>query len=978
MRSLVLLPFLGLCGAISTLPAATDLRIDGLDPSIYSDPWKVGLMLAVDTPNPVFSWSIPPPPTGQRGVQVAAVRVIVQLMMGRCSYDGNTSSPCTAWDSGAVKTTHTHLRYEGPPLVPSRRFCYSVWWQSNKGTWAPVSEHACFETGVSDWGKSVWIGDDHLNQLRKEVTVPEALMELAVGARIYASGLGWAQIFLNGQRISYNESLGVGWTRYDKRALYTTYSVLPLLRRGTNAIGVALGYGWRDTLYFPPKFAYDSGSGYTAKALRLILSLQMSNGSWVDLAWTDSSWKGVLGPVVFDSVYDGEVYNASREQPGWTEANFNQSAWTPVADISNEGWAVSTTMRAQAVPPIRNLAILAAVKATAVGTGHFIYDFGHDLSGYCRVTLPNYHVPKNTTFTIRHAEALIHPPYGTYGVNNSFLYYENLRSALATDKYTFSGNEIPGQVWEPTFTYHGFRYAEVTGWPCPDPKSCTPPDIKLVHIRTAIDVTGRVNTSEPLVNAIQRMVVGAIGSNAMSVMTDCPQRDERLGWLGDVHASAQTIELNYDIRAFMDQYLEIIVDDQNPTLGTIPDVVPYYRYGGMPGDPSWTTAFPELLWSRYRLGGTLVPYGKHREALFKLLQHMTATVTNQGGFGNMTDWGYYGDWVPAKAADKPSILYTSAASYISALRKSYLMATAYGDTELAKEYIATYKKMRKCFLDTFFSTKTYAFENGGQSAQAIGLDATEISVKEGLAEAYQVLMHRVGDDDYKLTVGVLGNKVIWDQLANSGNHTALNKLLKQTLYPSFGYMHTNNIEPATVNLWELWDAPAEGPGMDSRNHHMFASVGAFLYRYAGFSGLENNPPAIDLKVGGCCGGLSSGSVQTKLLHGTVKFSWDLSPATKASSANVTLPSGVGAILHIPIPHKETCTIRLYDHESLIFSGRIKSSTSKLSISDVDGIMEARVEKASRSLLLRIASGEFKFSMESNLWIPHGPGVDPNM
>jgi len=621
-----------------------------------------------------------------------------------------------AFRSWKIEGEDVSFRYQDDwyPLKPGSRYCFTVEYETSDGYVAPRSEKACFEMGLGHskeaWGQSSWIGSDDLKVLRTEFDISPMLLQRASSARLYVSG-SWGQYYVNGERVSVNESLGVGWTRYDKKCYYATYSILPLLNSSRNALGVALGQGWRDLANFPPKFeAGDLGfvlnpnateilpgrtemkgllsksPTWTARVVRMIVKVRTDDdGVWHTVAQTtgkdnkkmkeqknDTVWQGTPGPVTLDSIFNGETYDAPEAEKisGCFSPHYsptNASLWAAVPNIGGEAWARRAVMVAQPIPPIRQQETVAPLSIRLVGmsedgkNGHFVIDFEKNRAGVCRVLLPK--GERGSNITIRHAEATMHAPYGYFGENGQFLYYDNLRSARATDSYIFSGaSDEAGQFWQPAFTYHGFRHIEIFHWPCGNPTAngvdgddddddnnvfglptyalrCKNfPRIQMVHFRTDMDQHGDIRSSNPVVNSFWEMALGSLSSNLMSIPTDCPQRDERLGWMGDAGSSADISALAFDVAAFHNAFLELIEDDMS-TNGSIPDVVPFYRYGNKPADPSWSSAFIFIIYSRYHISGDIRPYEKHCGGVELYLENMYRQYERRGGFEGMEKSG---------------------------------------------------------------------------------------------------------------------------------------------------------------------------------------------------------------------------------------------------------------------------------------------------------------------------------------------------
>eukprot|EP00466_Bigelowiella_natans_P013037 jgi/Bigna1/72497/fgenesh1_pg.20_\ len=1073
----------------STLSPAEGLRVDGLDPKRFAQADNVGLVLAIDNSNPVLSWWVPPPPLKFRGAKIISSHVTM--------WQAEEKKAFRSWK---IEGEDVDVRYQddGYPLKPGSRYCFAVEYETSDGELAPRSEKACFEMGLGDgekaWGPSAWIGSDDLKVLRTEFDVSRLLMQKASTARLYVSG-SWGQYYINGERISVNESLGVGWTRYDKKCYYATYSVLPLLNSSRNALGVALGQGWRDFANFPPRFEpgdlrfeqapnvtqvlpgraemkglLSKPPKWTSRVVRMILKLRTNDGVWHTIAHTTGKkmkkkvgieeqqattsstgpnatvWQGTLGPVVFDSLYDGETYDAREAQriTGCFSPHYsptNSSLWGPVPNVGGETWAKRTTLVAQRTPPIRQQETVAPLSIrnkedSLVGmsedgkSGHFVIDFEKNRAGVCRVLLPK--GERGSNITIRHAETTMHAPYGYFGEDGQFLYYDNLRSARATDSYIFSGAlDEAGQFWQPAFTYHGFRHIEIFHWPCgnagngvdDDAKAfglptyalrCKNfPRVQMIHFRTDMDQHGDIRSSSPVVNSFWEMALGSLASNVMSVPTDCPQRDERLGWMGDAGSSADIsalvlyrivdlflfttiMSVAFDVAAFHDAFLELIEDDMS-TNGSIPDVVPFYRYGNQPADPSWSSAYVFILYSRYHIAGDVRPYEEHRDGVKLYLENMHRQYERRGGFGEMEqsgvkEWGTYGEWVAADKEQRPNATYVSGFNWILTLQQAAEMAEAAGDTHHSALYRKNASRISRDFINTYYDHSSHTFGRGGQTELSLALRLNLLDSKETMRVGAR-LAERLENDGGAWGVGMFGFKYILQSLVKTKHAGAAFDLLMNMSDPSPGFMLSNDLEPATTNLWEIWDAIDQGGNMDSRNHHMYSTIATFLFELAGVEG--NQEPGLGysqktplrLVVGGVSTNISSACSKTKTGRGPFEFCWEvkkegmmtekqqrLSAASSSSSSsaltsfNVALSLGIYSNVTVPLVGRSSLFTRKGVHVKIeesgkeIFEGTLHRHTAELSHKPVAGLHRLAYDPQSNSLEFLLSSGKFDFQV----------------
>jgi alpha-L-rhamnosidase len=786
--------------------------------------------VGIDVAQPRLSWVLE---HSTRGERQTGYQILVSLKPDVAAGD--------AWDSGKIAGNQSvHVAYAGKPLASGQTYYWKVrYWDSGDHA-SPYSPAGRFEMGLlesTSW-KAAWIGG--ANQFRKEFTLPAR----PVRARAYVAGVGYYELRVNGRKVG-DHVLDPAWTTYDKRVLYTVYDITERLRQGPNALGVMLGEGW-----------------LKSRALRMQIYAELEDGKNVDVA-TDGTWKTMAGPIQSDSVYDGEMYDARLETPGWDRASFDDALWKPAQTIEGPKGVLS----AQMMPPIRVTDTIAPVKMTTTRPGVYIYDLGQNISGVVEMRVRG---PRGARVQLRHAELLYDD--GTLNV-------ENLRAAKATDVYIVRGDGHE-EIYQPRFTYHGFRYVELTGYPGA-PRFAT---LRAKVVRSDVRPTGGFTSSKQLLNQIQRNIVWGIQDNLHSVPTDCNQRDERMGWMADAHLYAETAMLNFDMPAFYTNFLRDIHDVQGDD-GTITDTVPH-RYGSRPADPAWGLAYPLLTWYMYEY------YGDRRilEQHFAGVKAWTDYLRGRSHDG-ILDYSYYGDWVPIERT--PGNLVSTFCYYWSADLVSR-MAAILGKTGEAESYGKLAGAIKDAFNTKFWNAETGKYGTGTQSAQILPLFLNMIP-----GDRRGQVMGALRDDlvytrDTHLTTGILGTKYLFPILTSTGNSDLAYELATQTTYPSWGYM----VEHGATTLWELWQNKT-GPSMNSHNHPMFGSLGAWFYNaLAGFNpdaakpGFERvviAPQVVrDLKW-------ASGSLDT--IRGQVVSSW--SRSDNGLRLEVTIPVGSQAEVRIP-------------------------------------------------------------------------------
>lgn len=749
------------------------------------------------------------------------------------------------WDSDKVESADfIQVEYRGSALASDVKYLWRVrYWDAN-GNVSPWSEVASFWTGLlqpSDW-QAHWITGGNL--LRAEINVPHEVKQ----ARIFIAATGYYELHINGAKIG-DHVLDPAWTDYSKRVLYSAYTVD--LHRGPNAIGVLLGRGWY--------------SKVTNQPPKLICQIQDSDASGKRLlVASDEHWRAYKSPVTMDDIYNGETYDARLEQDGWDMPGFSP-AGDPVQTVDLPGVVLS----AQMMPPIKVVDTLIPHKMLEAAPGIYVFDFGQNFSGWARIKVRG---PAGTRVQIRYAE-IVNP--------NGSLMVDNLRSARSTDTYILRGDP-EGEVYEARFTYHGFRYAELSGFP----EVPTIDSIRGREVHTAVDSIGSFSSSDALLNGMQHLFLWSIKTNLASVPTDCDQRDERLGWMGDAHLSAETAIMNFDMAAFYTNFLRDIRDAQG-SEGEVPNIVPYInRFNpSRVGDPSWGVAYPLIAEFMYE------NYGDRRilEQHYAGLKAWADFLHGRAPDGTV-NYSYFGDWVAIEPTPK---LLAATWAYIKSLDIVAMAADVLGKTEDAAQYRALADSARSAFNQKFRTPDGY-YGTGSQASQVLALNA---HVMPGRAEGSS--MSRLLDDvnyyhNVHLTTGILGTKYLFPVLASRGNADLAYEVLTQRDYPGYGFM----LAHGATTLWELWQERT-GPEMNSHNHHMFASAGTFLYNVlAGINRGEGIAYANIRIEPELVHDLTWTSASTQTVHGLVSSSWNR--VGNGYKLKVTIPTGSTASVHLPL------------------------------------------------------------------------------
>jgi len=892
MRTFVrLLLFLGWAGVIygAEGPAApTDLRCEYL-----SNP------KGIDVQRPRFSWVL-------HHSERAQVQTAYQILVGS-SAEGLGRDAGDIWDSGKVDSSDsTQVVYAGKALSSGKTYYWKARYWDAAGNASPYSAGAQFEMGLlsrDEW-KGQWIEG---NLLRKEI----ALEGKIVRARAYVTALGYYELRINGEKAGRNV-LDPAFTTYPKRVLYTTYDVTQRLRSGKNAFAVMLGGGWA-TLgkrFFDPEV----GPYYRAPALLLQVNIEFEGGKTVSVV-SDGSWKATQGPILSDSVYDGEEYDARREQPGWDQPGFDDSTWSATQTVEGSKGVLS----AQMMPPIRVVDSMVPRSIANPRPGVFVFDMGQNMSGWVQLRVQG---PAGTQVTLRFAE-LVYP--------DGMINRENLGEAKSRDIYTLKGE---GQeTYEPRFTYHGFRYVEVTGFPgAPGLDSLRG---RVVH--TAVGAAGSFVASKQILNDIQRLIHWSQLTNLFSIPTDCDQRNERQGWMGDAQATAEEAMMNFDMAAFYSNFIRDIRDAQFPD-GSLPDTVPR-KYGGVPGDLGWQTAYPLLCWYMWQQYGDRRILEENYDSLKKYVGFLRSHAQD-----NVYRLHWEGDWV--ELAHTPGD-YIGDVWYYYDVSLFSKMAQILGRAEEAASYGQLAGQIKEALNRTFFDAHTDNYANGTQTANAMALYLDLVPKEHREAVVRSLTDDIVYGHNTHVTTGFIGVKFLMPLLTTLGRSDLAYDLAVQTTYPSWGYM----VERGATTLWELWQEKG-GPAMNSHDHIMFGSVGAWFYNALGGInlGAESRGYQHIRIVPQIVEDLHSVSAAVETIRGTVSSSWNHSPGVIA--LEVTVPVNSDAQVVIP-PEAQMTDVVIREGDRLVWeNGRYMSGDPGVKAATQDG----------RTVIFQVGSGTYSFRL----------------
>ncbi|MEV4068607.1 glycoside hydrolase family 78 protein [Nonomuraea fuscirosea] len=696
-------------------------------------------------------------------------------------------------------------------------------------------------------------------------------------ARLYVSAHGTYEIELNG-RVVGDDVLAPGWSSYGHRLLYRTHDVTGLLREGGNALGATLADGW-----YRGRIGFAGGrTGVYGDRTALIAQLEITYaGGGTDVVTTDGSWRCASGPVTAASLYDGEHHDARLLPAGWSEPGFDDSSWLPADALPHD----AALLAAPTGPPIRRTETLRPAAILTGPSGETILDFGQNIAGRLRVRVQG---PAGHTITLRHAEVL---EDGALGVRP-------LRGAAALDRYTLRG-DAGQETYEPRFTTHGFRYAQIDGWPGELDPAAVEAAVEAVVCHTDMRAAGDFTCSDPLLNRLHDNVRWSMRGNYVGLPTDCPQRDERLGWTGDIQVFAPAAAFLYACAGPLTSWLADLAADQ-AQAGTVPPYVPWVELKSAPTPTAaWGDAAVLVPWVLYQRTGDL-------GVLAAQYASMTAWVDQVAGLthDHLWDEGFqFGDWLdPAAPPEHPGRARTDHALVATACHawSARVLADAaalLGHSGDAARYAALAGEVRAAFRREFV-TPSGRLACDTQTAYALALHLDLLDGPEQRERAGRRLVELVAADDHRIGTGFVGTPLVCDALCSVGAYDTAYALLTQRECPSWLYPVTMG----ATTVWERWDSMLPdgriNPGeMTSFNHYALGAVADFLHRtVAGLAPAE--PGYRRLRVAPRPGGgLTHASARLDTPYGPAAVSWTTDGGTLTVEA--TVPPGTSALVELP-------------------------------------------------------------------------------
>ncbi len=829
----------------------------------------------INTKHPRFSWIVSSPERNQ-------VQSAYQLMVATSIYLLSHNHP-DLWNSGKVISNETIQHEYGNNNLRSNSVYYwkVVFWDGNGHRYESAIEK--FETAFlnnGDWSAN-WIGSGPMPEplpaqgfykdvkeqlpgndsivhdgqsllLRREVKVTKTIQS----ARAYITGLGYYEFFINGKRVG-DRVLAPAKTPYNKYVLYDTYDVTALLKQGENALGIHLGNGW----YNPYKKWWDTYRmqwfGSKKAIAQILVTYTDGTSSWIS---TDEKWRCAPGPITYDCVYDGEVYDANREHEGWTKTGYDDSDWKPVTVFSKyKVKLVSHTM-----PAIKVHEIFKPKEIKVSKPNTKVFDMGQNFAGWVRITTKG---TKNTILKMRFAEDIY--PDGTIDVTSN-------EHADATAEYILKGDNV--ETYETHFSFFGFKYVEISAHD-------GPLNILSVEGRAVYSdnqSTGNFECDDELVNKIHRATVWSQKSNMLGYPMDCPQRDERLGWFGDAQVTADEAMYNFNMALFYKNWIDGIRENQDEKTGDIPIISPrpYIRDTGI----EWSSTYPITLWKYYINYGDKRILTENYPAMKRYMSFLDSQATDlilpSGWIG---DWGsMVKGWKEGDPKSVPTAYYFWNANIMAKV------AGILGDTTDEEYFKKLANTIREKYNTKFLDTETANYEDGSQMANAFPLFLGIVPEKLKPRVLDNLVKDIVVNNHTHVTTGVLGTKYMPEALAQLGQADVAWGIINQKTAPSW-----NDMVRRYTTVCEFWTLK------QSKNHVMMGSIDAWFYKYiAGIQLDEDNPAFASFIVKPqLLDSLHSAKAQIETLKGTISCEWKRQP--KQFTLKVHVPFNTSATIYIP-------------------------------------------------------------------------------
>ncbi len=843
--------------------AATGSR---LRPAGLKCEWQTN-PLAINSTQPRLSWLLE---SNERGQIQTAYQVLVASNMSLLQANkGNL------WNSGKVDSSRTlDVQYKGKPLA-SRSVCYwkvRVWGRDGKpSAWSPPAHWAEGLLEPSDW-KAQWIGTGRESEDQASAVVLRHVFRLSSKVRravVYVCGLGQFELHLNGEKVG-QDVLTPGWTNYRKTDLYIAFDITKMLHEGPNAVAVVLGNGMYN-VQKTGRYTKFVGSFGPPKMI-LQMEITYANGSRQQVV-SDGSWRVLPSPIILNSIYGGEDYDARRQRAGWDQPGLNTSGLRNAVVMTPPGGRLT----AQEIPPTRIMKIYNPIKVTQPKPGVYVYDLGQNMSGWPQIAVRG---PRGTSVKIIPGELLTPQGLVTQRSSGRPEWFE----------YTLQGTGV--ETWHPRFSYYGFRYLQIEGGTRnPEQESTKPLLISVAgdFVHSSAAPAGSFSSSDALFNRIHRIIRAAIESNMQSILTDCPHR-EKLGWLEQTYLMGPAVMFDFDVPTLYAKIARDMTETQLPN-GLVPDIAPEFTVfkDGFRDAPAWGSASILSPWEAYRRYGELAILQENYPTFERYAAYLGSRAQGHIVSQGLGDWYDLGP-KPAGFAQLTPIGLTSTATYYRDLVTLRRISTVLGKPSKAEEYAALARQVRNAFNRKFFNPDTGNYSTGSQTADAMPLAL-------GLAPDWEraaLLEHLIQDIRFHgnaMTTGEVGFPSLLDVLRDADRPDVIFAMNSRTTAPGYAYI----LKQGATTLTESWTADRAG----SQNHFMIGQIEDWFY--SGLAGIRQAPGSIGYRniviKPQPTGNITWCKASYKSVRGEIRSEWSISKGE--IHLNVTMPPNTADTVYVP-------------------------------------------------------------------------------
>ena len=846
---LLLIPFVYVC---------SNKGIEGIEPLELRCEYSIN-PLGIENRNPGLNWILL---SDVRSQKQTAYQILVSG-----NKDKLLNNEGDLWSSGKVESDRSvHVTYNGKELNSGMRCWWKVRVWDKDGNVSGWSEPAFWEMGLlnpADW-KAEWIGFDSESapMFRREFKINKTVKD----ARVYISGLGYYELSINGSKVG-DHVLDPGQTDYEQRTFYVVYDVTQNLKQGKNAFGVILGNGWyNQTVVNNKRFGW--GDVVYGKP-RLIAQMRIVyNDGTEELIVTDETWKCSTGPVVMDNIYLGEFYDARLEKPGWNSPGYDDSGWDRAEVVDAPGGRLVS----QKLQPIKKIQTIQPVGISNPKPGVYVYDMGQNFSGWVKLNVKG---KKGTTIRLRFAETVFED--GMIDPASTGVYATGI---VQTDKYTCKGN---GQeIWEPRFTYHGFRYVEMTGFPG------TPAleNIEGVVVNTAVEKFGTFECSDEMINRIHKTAVWTTLANFHGIVTDCPHR-ERCQWLGDILAEMSMYNFNA-----APLFTKFVRDIETGRRGGAPNHISPGRRTGGTASSDWGSTFIQLPYYLYLYYGDISAAREHYDGMTFFMNYLRKIAKDYiiyEGWGDLFEPG------SVRSKRTPSELTSTAFFYYDAALM-HKMAGVLGKKDDEEKYRRLMKDIKPAFIKNFYNKDNKTF--GSQTADAVSLNFGLVPEGDEKGVAQSLKNDVVEKYNGHHSTGHMGTRYIYGELSRFGYGNTAQSMLDQTTYPSFGELFSRG----ATTLWEYWgerEIDETSNGTRSRSHPFQGGFDVWFYN--GISGINPDPENPGFKhiilKPQIIGDLTFANARFNSIHGLIVSEWERNENEFRWTVNI--PANTTATVYVP-------------------------------------------------------------------------------